>query len=101
MSRLPDLDPVLHQRARLGICGMLVPATAVEFRLLRDELGLTDSNLSQHLTVLEEAGYVEIEKRAERRHPRTWVKLTPIGRKALKEYVAALNRLVGPGAGPS
>ena len=97
MSARPGLDPVIHQQARLGIMGMLQPAEKVDFSMLRDELGLTDSNLSQHLSTLEQAGYVALEKRFIGKKPRTWVKLTPAGRRALLDYIRTFNALVGRG----
>jgi DNA-binding transcriptional ArsR family regulator len=58
----PSLDPVIHQRVRLAIVGMLNPAEKVHFKMIRDELGLSDSSLSQHLSTLDDAGYVHIEE---------------------------------------
>ncbi|HEX9712401.1 MAG TPA: transcriptional regulator [Actinomycetota bacterium] len=89
------LDQVVHQPARLGILGMLRPGAEVEFRALREELELSDSSLSQHLTILEEAGYVKIRKGAVGRRPRTWASMTRAGRDALARYVEAIQHLAG------
>jgi len=89
-----DLDEVVHQRTRLGILAVLVEAGRTQFGFLRDTLGLTDGNLSRHLQILESAGYVIVEKGYEGRRPRTWIKTTRSGRKALDAEVAALRSLV-------
>ncbi len=88
------LDETVHQRVRLGILAVLGEATETTFALLRDELQLTDGNLSRHLRVLEQAGLLEVRKGYEGRRPCTWLRLTAQGRTALREEVAALERLV-------
>jgi DNA-binding MarR family transcriptional regulator len=88
------LDEVVHQRARLGILAMLVEADKVEFGLIQQTLELTAGNLSRHLTTLEAANLVHIEKGYDGRRPRTWARITPAGRKALKKEVQALRDLV-------
>jgi DNA-binding MarR family transcriptional regulator len=88
------LDNVVHQRVRLGILTVLSEAARADFAFLRDTLELTDGNLSSNLQVLEQAGYVAIEKTFEGRRPRTWVRSTPAGRRALEEEVAVLESIV-------
>ena len=88
------LDEVVHQRARLGILAMLAEADKVDFGLIQQTLDLTAGNLSRHLATLESADLVHIEKGYEGKRPRTWVRITPAGRKALKKEVAALRALV-------
>jgi DNA-binding MarR family transcriptional regulator len=87
------LDDIVHQRHRLGILTITAEARA-DFGYLRDALGLTAGNLSRHLTVLEEAGLVQVEKGYEGRRPRTWVKITGKGRSALSAEISALTELV-------
>lgn len=92
-----DLDEVIHQPVRLSIVATLAHAERVDFAFLRDSLELGDSNLSRHLTALEEAGYVQIDKVFEGKRPRTWLSLTPAGCAAFAAHVAALRRIVeGP-----
>lgn len=88
------LDDVVHQRVRLGILAVTQEARRAEFTFLRETLGLTAGNLSQHLTVLERAGLVDIEKGYEGRRPRTWVSLTKAGAAALRDELAALKALI-------
>jgi len=88
------LDDVVHQRARLGILAILNETTKTDFAYLKDALELTDGNLSRHLTVLEEANLIDVEKGYEGKRPRTWVKITKLGKKALAYEVEALKTLV-------
>ncbi len=89
-----DLDDVVHQRVRLGILTIAHEARRVEFGYLRTILDLTAGNLSQHLSVLEKAGLVRIEKGYEGKRARTWVNLTAAGQIALREEIAQLKRLI-------
>jgi DNA-binding MarR family transcriptional regulator len=88
------LDDIVHQRVRLGILAVTHEARRVEFGFLRTTLELTAGNLSQHLTVLENAGLIAIEKGYEGRRGRTWIQLTKAGRRALNEEIAALKTLI-------
>lgn len=88
------LDPAIHQPARLGILTAVCETKRVDFVSLRDLLDLTDGNLSRHLTTLESAGYIDIEKTFEGRRPRTWISATRAGRKALAREIATLREIV-------
>lgn len=88
------LDDTVHQRVRLGILAVLSEADQADFKYLKEALRLTDGNMSGHLQVLEEAGYVRITKAFEGRKPRTWISATTAGRAALASEVAALRELV-------
>ena len=100
----PQLDPLIHERVRLGIVSALAVRTRVSFTELLEVVGATDGNLSAHARKLEEAGYVRCTKRFAGRQPRTEYALTPRGRRALERYLdhmEALIRTVRPRAGPS
>jgi DNA-binding MarR family transcriptional regulator len=88
------LDETVHQRHRLGILTITAEAQRAEFGYLREALGLTAGNLSRHLTVLEEAGLVTVEKGYAGRRPRTWVRITRQGRAALATELSALAELL-------
>ncbi|GGM78457.1 winged helix-turn-helix domain-containing protein [Dactylosporangium sucinum] len=96
MSNHPanGLDDVVHQRVRLGIMAIAHQARQVEFGFLRATLLLTAGNLGQHLTVLEKAELIQIEKGYEGRRPRTWVTLTAAGRAALRDEITHLKQLI-------
>lgn len=88
------LDDTVHQRHRLGILTITAEAQRAEFGYLRESLGLTPGNLSRHLTVLEEAGMVTVEKGYAGRRAKTWVRITAQGRSALRAELAALTELL-------
>ena len=98
MSRLPRFDPVIHAPGRLQICAVLSAADEAEFAMLRETLEVSDSVLSKHLKALEEAGYIKLRKAAADGRQRTWLSLTPAGRKAFAAHVAELQRLATPPA---
>jgi DNA-binding MarR family transcriptional regulator len=87
------LDPVIHAPARFSVMAALVAADRVDFRFIRDTVELTDSALSQHLTKLEQAGYVKVTKGQVGRRPRTWVSATRAGRTAFHDHLGVLNDL--------
>ena len=88
------LDPAIHQPARLGILTAAAEVDRIDFVSLRELLDLTDGNLSRHLSTLESAGYVTLEKTYEGRRPRTWISATRAGRKALAAEIATLREIV-------
>ena len=88
------LNDVIHQRVRLGILTIAHEARRVEFGYLRTQLELTAGNLSKHLTVLETAGLVEVEKGYEGKRGRTWITLTPAGTAALAQEMSRLRALI-------
>jgi DNA-binding MarR family transcriptional regulator len=88
------ISDLVHQRHRLGILTITAEAQAADFGYLQEALGLTAGNLSRHLTVLEDAGLVQVEKGYEGRRARTRVRITRQGRTALGSELAALTELV-------
>ncbi|NLV30460.1 MAG: transcriptional regulator [Acidobacteria bacterium] len=89
-----ELDPLIHERLRLGILSALAVEESISFTGLRDLLATTDGNLSVQARRLEEAGYVSCEKTFEGRKPRSTYRLAPRGRKALEEYLEVLSGLL-------
>ena len=88
------IDPLIHERVRLGIISALAAAPELTFTQLRDMLKVTDGNLSVHDRLLEENGYIKIEKSFVDKRPRTTLSLTAKGREAFKKYLATLEALV-------
>jgi DNA-binding MarR family transcriptional regulator len=87
------LDDIVHQRVRLGILVMLAEIPECAFATLRDELRVTDGNLNRHVQVLVDAGLVIATKGYEGTRPRTWLRLTRDGRRALRAELQALEQL--------
>ena len=92
--KTPLFDTIIHAPNRLQICALLSPLDEAEFRVLRDELDISDSVLSKHIKKLEEAGYVKLRKGSLSGRQRTWAYLTRMGRKAFYGHVEELKRLV-------
>lgn len=93
-------DEVIHEKNRLRICGILAGADSVPFPALAEALGVSDSVLSKHLKVLQEAGYVSVVKARRAGRPRSLITLTPHGRRAFREHVRALNAIIAHIADP-
>jgi DNA-binding MarR family transcriptional regulator len=89
------IDDVIHGRLRLGIMAYLASAEVADFTELKNRLEATQGNLSVQLRKLEDAGYVAIDKSFLNRKPLTRVRLTEAGRKAFKDYLDVIAKLVG------
>jgi DNA-binding PadR family transcriptional regulator len=96
-----DLDPVIHERARLAITSVLAARRTVDYLELRALLELTDGNLAAHLRVLERAGYVAVEKSFVARKPRTSYALTPSGRRAFQRHLVRLEQILKQARAPA
>jgi DNA-binding MarR family transcriptional regulator len=92
---LDKLDDLIHSRLRLGVTAYLANAESASFTELKDALGVTQGNLSVQLRKLEDAGYVQIDKRIVGRKPLTTVRLTDQGRAAFNAYLEALSGVIG------
>ena len=73
---------------------MLSVVESADFLFLQRETGLTKGNLSFHLSKLEEAGYVSIEKTYRGRIPLTLVRLTEAGAVAYRAYRARFKKFL-------
>jgi DNA-binding transcriptional ArsR family regulator len=93
-SSVSRLNAVIHERARLGIMSVLAAREALTFAELKALLDLTDGNLSVHLRILEESGFVTIEKSFLDRKPRTTARMSKKGRLAFEHYVEVLEEIV-------
>ena len=86
------LDRIFHERARLGIMSSLAShSDGLAFTDLKSLCGLTDGNLSRHLQVLEEAGFVISDKGYQGKRPTTRCRLTDTGRDRFSDYLEVLS----------
>jgi DNA-binding transcriptional ArsR family regulator len=83
---LAEIDRIIHEPARLMIVALLAAVEEADFQYLRQATGLTQGNLSAHLSKLEEAGYIAIEKSFRGKYPLTLCRMTERGRKVLDNY---------------
>jgi DNA-binding MarR family transcriptional regulator len=86
LKNLVVIDRVIHEPARLVIMTILFAAESADFLYLLRATELTKGNLSSHLSRLEKADYVRIEKTFEGKIPRTICRLTEQGRQAFEVY---------------
>lgn len=91
-----ELDPVIHLPVRFSIVAALSGVERAEFQFIRDTVEISDSLLSQHVTTLEQAGYVRVSKRKVGRRTKTWLNLTPKGHAAFSHHLAVLNQIAAP-----
>ncbi len=93
--REPDrnLDRLVHEPGRLAIMTVLSSISSADFMFLLQATGLTKGNLSSHLTKLEEAGLVRVEKRFVRKKSHTTAALTAVGRQRIAAHWDQLERL--------
>lgn len=89
------LDEVIHLPVRLSIVAALAATEEAEFQAVRDAVQISDSALSKQVTTLENAGYVTVRKGYVGKRPRTWLSLSPTGRQALHDHLAALRVIAG------
>jgi DNA-binding transcriptional ArsR family regulator len=94
LSPLADIDQIIHAPARLMILAYLYVVESVSFVFLTHLTGLTWGNLSTHLSKLEEAGYVAIEKEFQGKKPHTMIRLTDRGRVAFREYKQRMQQVL-------
>ncbi|MGZ4820423.1 MAG: winged helix-turn-helix domain-containing protein [Terriglobales bacterium] len=91
---LPELDPLIHERLRLGIVSALAVNERLTFNELKRLLHATDGNLSVHARKLEEAGYVGCDKYFDGRVPKTEYWLTAAGRRSLQRYLDQMEEII-------
>ncbi len=91
-------DQIIHQPIRLKIMAALKALPAgekLEFVRLKALVGATEGNLGAHITTLESAGYIAVEKDFADKRPRTRIALTTTGRRAFEDYTAYLREIIG------
>jgi len=93
LSALADLDRLVHEPARLAVMALLYVVESADFTFLMNQTGLTWGNLSAHMSKLEEAGYLKVEKSFKGRRPNTALRLTPQGREAFQEYARRMKQV--------
>ncbi len=86
LRSIVDVDRLIHEPSRGVILAVLYVVESADFLYLQRETGLTKGNLSVHLSKLEEAGYIGIEKTYRGKIPLTLCHLTDKGREAFESY---------------
>lgn len=86
-----NADRIIHEPARLAILSLLSMLDSADFKFLQSSLGLTHGNLSAHITKLEGAGFVSIEKGFIGKRVCTNLQLTKEGEDAFKAHLELLK----------
>jgi len=94
LNSLAGVNRLIHEPSRSSILAILASVESADFLYLQHATGLTKGNLSIHLSRLEEAGFVSIEKTYHGKIPMTLCRITPAGRQAFDEYRSQLKRFI-------
>jgi DNA-binding MarR family transcriptional regulator len=95
ISSLVDVDRLVHEPARLAVMALLYVIESADFTFLMNQTGLSWGNLSAHLSKLEEAGYIQVEKAFKKKRPNTSLSLSTKGREAFRQYVQHMKQILG------
>jgi len=90
-QRLAEIDRTIHEPARLMIVSILSSVHEADFQYLHQLTNLTKGNLSVHLSRLEEAGLIEIQKTFRGKYPLTVCRMTKQGIEAFNTYRKVLK----------
>jgi DNA-binding transcriptional ArsR family regulator len=88
------LERLVHEPSRLAILTILSGVKEADFNFLLNYSKLSRGNLSVHLSKLEEAGYVNVNKRFINKMPNTVYNLTKEGRKAFDSYLKNMETII-------
>ena len=91
---IADLNKIFDSRIRLGVMSLLVVNVKVSFNELKEMLALTDGNLASHLSTLEQAQYLNVNKSFIGRKTNTTYSITPLGKQAFKMHLDALEKMI-------
>ena len=83
----------MHEPGRLAILTVLSSVGNADFTFLLQVTGLTKGNLSSHLSKLEAAGLLAIDKRFVHKKSHTTATLTALGRRRIAAHWDQLDRL--------
>ena len=94
LQPLAEIDKLIHEPARLMILATLHVVERADFLFVERQTGLTRGNLSSHMSKLENAGYLEINKEFVDKIPRTLLRITDDGRAALLAYTESMKQVL-------
>jgi len=89
----PDIDRLIHEPSRYSIMALLYVVERAEFLFVQNQIHLTPGNLSAHVSKLEAAQYLSVEKQFVGKKPRTFLRLTGLGRDAFENYRDKMKQL--------
>jgi DNA-binding MarR family transcriptional regulator len=94
---IENINKAFDHRIRLGIMSVLMVNESCDFSTLKELLGVTDGNLASHAKALESDNYIKVEKQFIGKKPNTSYIATTIGKKAFRDHIEALEKLIAKG----
>jgi DNA-binding MarR family transcriptional regulator len=94
LQHISEIDKLIHEPSRLAIMAHLYVVQSADFLFLLPQTGLTTGNLSRHMSKLEEAGYVKVEKEFVGKKPHTILQLTEEGREVFRTYLENMKTII-------
>jgi DNA-binding PadR family transcriptional regulator len=88
------LDTLVHGPVRLGVLTVLQVEGPLDFTTLSKRFEIADGAIGAHLRKLEDSGYIACKREFVGRRPRTTYSLTPVGRRALKQYMETMQQII-------
>lgn len=97
MKGFNQLNKAFESRVRLGIMSILLVNDWVNYKEMKDTLGLTDGNLASHIASLEKLNYIDVKKEFVGKKPQTSYSATPLGKAEFQKHIDGLERLLRGG----
>jgi len=92
-DKYSEVDRLIHEPARYNIMALLYVVERAEYLFVQNQTKMTSGNLTAHAARLEKAGYLSFQKKFVRKKPKTFLRLTSLGRKAFEDYRSEMKRL--------
>lgn len=89
-----EIDKLVHEPARLKIMAQLYVVEKADFLFIMRQTGMTQGNVSGHLSKLETAKYIKVKKGYIGKRPQTMLSLTEKGREAFKKYILTMKGII-------
>ncbi|MHA1940952.1 MAG: transcriptional regulator [Candidatus Hodarchaeales archaeon] len=99
VNMIDKIDKNIHEPSRLKILAHLFTLEHTDFTYLKNLTEFSWGRLSSHLDKLEEAGYVQLEKKLVKKikngkeTPKTFIYLTEKGKEAFENYRKSMKKL--------
>lgn len=94
---ITHINKLLESRIRLGIMSLLMINEKMDYNSMKDSLNISDGNLANHIWALEREKYISVKKSFEGRKPKTVYSVTAGGKKAFRDHLDALEKLLKEG----
>ena len=90
-DELKNIDRLIHEPSRMAILALLLVVDEADFVFVMNKTGLSQGNLSSHLSKLEEAKLVDIEKKFKGKRPQTILRISKKGKEEFQNYLIRMK----------